>query len=108
MLELYADDAVWDLSPSVLDQSPIRGREAIRAYFDGLWARWASFRIDVLDVEPAADGVVASIEIDGVGRGTSVPTRQRFAHRLRFDGEKIARVEQFASATEARAAGGAG
>jgi ketosteroid isomerase-like protein len=37
MLEMYAVDAVFDVSRVMLDENPRQGHEDIRAYWDQMW-----------------------------------------------------------------------
>jgi ketosteroid isomerase-like protein len=76
MLDLYTDDAVFDVSNVFADVAPLRGHEEIRRYWRTLRETWDGLRFDplagydlgenrvVVDQRMWATGTHSKIEID--------------------------------------------
>jgi ketosteroid isomerase-like protein len=76
MLDMYAEDAVFDVSAVFTDVAPMHGSQAIRRYWQTLRETWDGLRIDpqqgfdlgegrfVIDQRMWAKGTRSGLEID--------------------------------------------
>ena len=81
MLEMYADDAVFDVSAVFTDDPPVRGHaDMLRA-----WTKWrevwgGGFRTEPLEMLDLGDGrYVLELRLWGKGTRSGVEVEQRFA-----------------------------
>jgi ketosteroid isomerase-like protein len=98
MQDMYAEDAVWDISAVFTDVSPIRGHESLRRYWDEVWETWEGVRMDPLEVFDVGDGrYVVDVRLWGKGKRSGVEVDQRFAYlyTLRPEDEKVVRAQLF-------------
>ena len=92
MEEMYAEDALFDVSAVFTDVAPMRGKENIRRYWYELRETWAGLRLDPLEVLDVGDGrYVADLRLWGRGKRSGVEVEQRFAflYTVRPDGKVI-------------------
>jgi ketosteroid isomerase-like protein len=92
MAELYAEDALFDVSAVFTDVPPMRGMEDIRRYWYELRETWAGLRLDPVEVLDVGDGrYVADLRLWGKGRQSGAEVEQRFAflYTVRPDGKVI-------------------
>jgi len=98
MLELYAEDAVFDVSAVFSDDAPVRGHENMRRAWKRLQETWGGgMRIDPLELRELDDGrYVLDLRLWGKGTRSGAEVDQRFAflYDLRPDG-KISRARLF-------------
>jgi ketosteroid isomerase-like protein len=96
MLEMYAEDAVFDVSAVFRDVVPVRGHRDILRYWKELRETWGGgMRTDPLDVLELGDGrYVLDLRLWGKGTRSGVEVDQRlaFLYAFRPDG-KIIRAE---------------
>ena len=87
MLEMYAEDAVFDTSEVFTDVAPVRGHEAMLRYWRELRETWGgglrSDPLEVLDV--GAGQIVLGVRLWGKGTRSGVEIDQRFAFLYSFD-----------------------
>ena len=98
MQDMYAEDAVWDISAVFTDVAPIRGHESLRRYWDEVWETWEGVRMDPLEVFDVGDArYVVDVRLWGKGKRSGVEVDQRFAYlyTLRPDDEKVIRAQLF-------------
>jgi ketosteroid isomerase-like protein len=98
MQDMYAEDAVWDISGVFTDVSPIQGHESLRRYWDEVWETWEGVRMDPLEVFDIGDGrYVVDVRLWGKGKRSGVEVDQRFAYlyTLRPEDEKVIRAQLF-------------
>ena len=96
MQEMYAEDAVWDVSAVFTDVAPMRGREKLRRYWDEVWETWEGVRMDPLEVFDVGEGrYVVDVRLWGKGKRSGVEVDQRFAYlyTFRLDDEKVIRAQ---------------
>ncbi|HXF01245.1 MAG TPA: nuclear transport factor 2 family protein [Solirubrobacterales bacterium] len=96
MQNLYAEDAVWDISGVFTDVAPMQGHESLRRYWDEVWETWEGVRMDPLAVFDVGDGrYVVDVRLWGKGKRSGVEVDQRFAYlyTLRPEDEKIIRAQ---------------
>ncbi len=80
MEELYAEDAVFDVSAVFTDVAPMQGKQNIRRYWHELRETWAGLRLDPVEVLDAGNGhYVADLRLWGKGRRSGAEVEQRFA-----------------------------
>src|SRR4051812_40361753 len=75
MMDMYTPDAEVDLSRLLPDESVLRGRAQISAYYDRMWETWSGFGWTPKECLELGDGeyaVVASVDAEGRGSGTPV------------------------------------
>jgi ketosteroid isomerase-like protein len=92
MLDLYADDAVFDVSAVFTDVEPMHGRSAIRDYWGTFRQTWDNIRVDPLEAYDVGDGrLVIEIRVWAKGTRSGLGVDQRFAmiYAFRPDDEKI-------------------
>jgi ketosteroid isomerase-like protein len=97
MLEMYAEDAVLDVSAVFTDVAPMRGHENMRRYWNELRETWGGgMRLDPLEVLDVGDGrYVVDLRLWGKGTRSGIEVDQRFAflHTLRLEDGKIIRAQ---------------
>jgi ketosteroid isomerase-like protein len=107
MLEMYAEDAVFDMSAVFTDDAPVRGHRDIVRYWMELRETWGGgMRLDPLDLVDLGDGrYVLDLRLCGTGTRSGIEVDQRFAflYDLRPDG-KIIRARLFPDVPTATAA----
>jgi ketosteroid isomerase-like protein len=98
MLEMYAEDAVFDLSAVFTDAAPARGHENMRRYWMELRETWGGgMRLDPLELLQLDDGrFVLDVRLWGKGTRSGIEVNQRsaFLYDLGEDG-KIIRARLF-------------
>jgi len=94
LLALTTPDVEW---PNVLDNSVLRGRKQLRAYWESLW-KLAVPRVVPRDFVEEGDHVVVAAEIEVFGPdGKSLAPPSIGIHRFTFQGNLVARLETFRS-----------
>jgi ketosteroid isomerase-like protein len=93
MLEMYAEDAVFDVSAVFTDVAPTQGYEDMLLYWKELRETWGGgMRTDPLEVLDLGDGhYVLDVRLWGKGTLSGVEIDQRFAflYTFRPDGKVI-------------------
>lgn len=93
MMEMYAEDAVFDVSAVFTDDEPVRGHENLRRSWKKLQETWGGgMRLDPLELLDLGDGrYVLDLRLWGEGTRSGVGVDQRFAflYDLRPDGKII-------------------
>jgi ketosteroid isomerase-like protein len=95
MEEMYAEDALFDVSAVFTDVAPMRGKENIRRYWYELRETWAGLRLDPVEVLDVGDGrYVADLRLWGKGKRSGAEVEQRFAilYTFRSDDAKAIRI----------------
>lgn len=108
MLEMYAQDAVFDVSAVFTDVAPVRGHDGMRTYWRELRETWGGLRLDPFEVLDVGRGrYVVDLRLSGEGRRSGVDVGQRFAFLYSFGREdgKVVRAELFPDLAAAIAAG---
>jgi ketosteroid isomerase-like protein len=96
MLEMYAEDAVFDMSAVFTDVAPTRGHQDIRRYWMELRETWQGIRLDPLEVFDVGDGrYVVDLRLWGKGRRSGAEVDQRFAclYTFRLEDRKVLRAQ---------------
>ncbi len=107
MLELYSDDATFDVSEVFTDVSPMHGREEIRRYWGTLRETWDGLRIDPLGGFDVGKGrVVIDQRVWAKGTRSGIGIDQRFAmlYTIRPEDRKITHAKLFPDVEAAVAA----
>jgi ketosteroid isomerase-like protein len=107
MLEMYAEDAVFDVSSVFVDVAPVHGHEDMLRYWRELRETWGWMRTDPLELLELEDGrFVLEILLSGRGTRSGVEADRRvaFLYTLRRDG-KVIRAELYPDVAAALAAG---
>jgi ketosteroid isomerase-like protein len=107
MEEMYAEDAVFDVSAVFIDVAPVRGRGNMRTYWAELRETWRGLRTEPLEVLDVGHGrYVLHLRIWGEGRESGAAVDQRFAflYTLRPEDNKIIRAKLFPDVETAIAA----
>jgi ketosteroid isomerase-like protein len=93
MLEMYAEDAVFDMSAAFTDDAPVRGHQNMRRNWKKLRETWGGgMRLDPLELLDLGDGrYVLDLRLWGKGTRSGVEVDQRFAflYDFRPDGKLI-------------------
>ena len=96
MLEMYAEDALFDVSAVFTDVEPMQGSKDIRGYWETLRETWDSLRIDPLEGFVLADGwVVIDQRMWAKGTRSGIGVDQRFAmlYTIRPEDKKIVHAQ---------------
>jgi ketosteroid isomerase-like protein len=95
MEEMYADDAVFDVSAVFTDVAPMRGKDSIRRYWYELRETWDGLRLDPVEVLDVGDGrYVTDLRLWGKGKRSGAEVEQRLAmlYDIRSEDGKVIRV----------------
>jgi ketosteroid isomerase-like protein len=98
MLDVYAEDAEFDISTIFIDTPPFRGHASMRRYWRATWEAWEGVRMDPVEVLELGGGrFVVDVRFWGKGKRSGVEVDQRFAYlyTLREVDEKIVRCQLF-------------
>lgn len=88
MEEMYAEDAVFDVSAVFIDAAPLRGKDQIRRYWHELRETWSGLRLDPVELLDLGDGhYVADLRLWGKGNRSGAEVEQRFAQLYTFNPE---------------------
>ncbi len=88
MEEMYAEDAVFDVSAVFTDVAPLHGKESIRRYWHELRQTWAGMRLDPVEVLDVGGGFyVAEVRLWGEGKRSGAGVEQRLAMLYSFRAE---------------------
>jgi ketosteroid isomerase-like protein len=81
MLELYAEDAVFDMSAVFTDSEPARGHQDMRRAWHELRETWGGgIRADPIELFDVGDGrYVLDVRLWGKGTRSGIEIDQRFA-----------------------------
>jgi ketosteroid isomerase-like protein len=104
MQAMYAEDAVFDVSPVFTDQAPARGHENMRRYWNEMWEVWGGLRLDPIEAFDVGDGrYVVHVRLWGKGKRSGAEVDQHFAflYTVRAEDEKILRAQLFPDVAEA-------
>ena len=98
MLEIYAEDAVFDVSAVFTDVAPTHGHQDMLRYWKELRETWGGgMRADPLELLDVGDGrYVLDVRLWGTGTLSGIAIDQRFAflYTFRPDG-KVIRAQLF-------------
>jgi ketosteroid isomerase-like protein len=111
MLEMYAEDAVFDVSKVFTDVEPIHGSENIRSYWATLRETWDGVRIDPLaGFDVGNDRVVIDQRMWAKGTRSGIGVDQRFAmlYEIRPADQKCVSAQLFPDVETAMAAAESG
>jgi ketosteroid isomerase-like protein len=93
MEEMYAEDALFDVSAVFTDVAPMRGKENIRRYWHELRETWEGLRLDPVEVLDVGDGrYVADLRLWGKGKRSGAEVEQRLAFLYTFEDGKAIRI----------------
>ena len=109
MLELYAEDAVFDVSRVFTDVAPLRGTDEIKRYWKTLRETWDDLRLDPIRAFDVGDGrAVVEQRLWATGTRSKIEVDQRIAmlYAFRPNDQKITRVMLYADVETALAAAG--
>jgi ketosteroid isomerase-like protein len=102
MLEIYAEDAVLDVSRIFLDENPRQGREDVRAYWDQMWDISGGMRGDPVEVLDVGDGrYVVVVAFGMVGKLSGVDVTGSAALLCTLCDGLIARLDLFTDREQA-------
>ena len=80
MQEMYAEDAVFDVSAVFTDSEPVRGHAPMRSFWHELRETWAGLRVEPLEVLEVGGGrYVVDLRLSGRGRQSGLDVGQRMA-----------------------------
>ena len=92
MQEMYAEDAVFDVSAVFTDVAPMKGHQNMRRYWSEMRETWDGIRQDPMEAFDVGDGrYVVDLRLWGKGHQSGVEVDQRFAmlYTFREDGKAI-------------------
>jgi ketosteroid isomerase-like protein len=107
MLELYTDDAVFDVSRVFTDVAPLQGSTNIRSYWGTLRETWDGLRFDPLKAyDVGGNRLVVEQRMWATGTQSKIQVDQRLAmlYAIRPEDGKVARAVLFPDVEAAIAA----
>jgi ketosteroid isomerase-like protein len=103
-VSFFAPDVEWDFS-ALPGEGVVRGRDALRAYFEGLGQVWAEMTNDIEKIEEVGEGrviVLARLRARGLRSGVDVDAPVAYLWEIR-DGSPV-RIRLFFDRDEAQRA----
>ncbi len=91
MLELYAEDAIFDVSAVFTDVAPVQGHVDIRRYWATLQETWKGIQIEPLEAWDLGNGwlvIDQRMSVEGQRSGAGASQRLAMLYRLRPDDHK--------------------
>jgi ketosteroid isomerase-like protein len=107
MQDMYAPDAVFDVSAVFTDVRPKQGHGEMREYWNEMQEVWSGVRLDPLEAFDVGDNrYVIDLRLSGQGQRSGAEVEQRFAmlYTLRPEDGKVLRAELYADVDAAEAA----
>ncbi len=93
---------IWNATGELLDQKlHYNGRDEVWGYLRSLDESFGQVRADVDSIEEVGNLVVARVHLHSVGRSSGAQADFLFSSVARFDGGRIARVENYVDHDEA-------
>jgi len=93
---------IWNATGELLDQKlHYNGRDDVWGYLRSLDESFGQVRADVDSIEEVGNLVVARVHLHSVGRSSGAQADFLFSSVARFDGGRIARVENYVDHDEA-------
>jgi ketosteroid isomerase-like protein len=93
---------IWNAAGELLDQKlHYNGRDEVWGYLRSLDESFGQVRADVDSIEEVGNLVVARVHLHSVGRSSGAQADFLFSSVARFDGGRIARVENYVDHDEA-------
>lgn len=80
MLDLVESDFELHLGEHLLDEDLYAGAEQLTVYVDGLATTWEQFALELEELIPAGDQVVALVRTRATGGGSGIDVDARIAH----------------------------
>ena len=103
-IELYAPDAELTPPASWVEAGTIKGRPAIRRFFEGLKEAWAGEDVAVLrEVSRSGEEVVAQMDWQVQGRSSGIGTHLEITNINTIEGGRIVRQRHYLDHAEALA-----
>ena len=101
-IELYAPDAELTPPASWVEAGTIKGRPAIRRFFEGLKEAWAGEDVAVLrEVSRSGEEVVAQMDWQVRGRSSGIGTHLEITNINTIEGGRIVRQRHYLDHAEA-------
>jgi ketosteroid isomerase-like protein len=99
----YADPAiVWNPT----EELPTEGHDAVRSSLEYWKREWQDYELTTEELVDNGDRVVATVRLQGRGRGSGVEIDARFYDVFTLRDGKIVRMDQFTERSEALGAAG--
>ena len=98
MLDMYAEDGVFDVSAVFTDVAPMRGHQNMLRYWNELRETWEGIRTDPVEMLDLGDGrYVLDLRLRGKGRRSGAEVDQRFAflYTIRLEDRKVISAQLF-------------
>lgn len=98
MLDMYAEDGVFDVSAVFTDVAPMRGHQNMLRYWNELRETWEGIRTDPVEMLNLGDGrYVLDLRLRGKGRRSGAEVDQRFAflYTIRLEDRKVISAQLF-------------
>jgi uncharacterized protein (TIGR02246 family) len=103
-IELYAPDAELTPPASWVEAGTIKGRPAIRRFFEGLREAWAGEDVAVVrEVSRSGEEVVAQMDWQVRGRSSGIDTHLEITNINTIEGGRIVRQRHYLDHAEALA-----
>ena len=101
-IEFFDPEIEYHDAPGLPGGGVHRGRDAFRRHAEGYIEAWSKSRVEIEEIRPVGDRVVARIRYVGVGRATGIQVEtQGFGVVYEFREGRCLRVWQFADHAEA-------
>lgn len=109
MLDMYAEDAVFDVSAVFADVEPMQGRSNIRRYWSTLRETWDGLRIDPLEGFDLGQGRVVIDQrmwVKGTRSGIGIDQRVAMLYTIRPRDRRVTHATLYPDVPTALAAAG--
>jgi ketosteroid isomerase-like protein len=106
VFKLIDPDVVSTQFPEQVDTRPYYGHDGVREVMIEWIGTWDDYEIELLDLRPVGEAVVASLHQRGRGKGSGAAMEGDVWFVWRLRGGRIVRWQMFSSEAEALAAAG--
>jgi ketosteroid isomerase-like protein len=104
--EMFDPGIVFVLGPDFPDAGSYVGLDELRQYMRGFLEPWVRLTIEVEEIRPAGDTVLAAVRQRGTGGESGVATELPYFQVWWFRGDRVVRLENFRHEADALEAAG--
>jgi ketosteroid isomerase-like protein len=102
LVEFFDSEVEWHDAPSLPGAAVFHGREALARHVEDYLDAWAESRVEIEEISPVGDRVLARIRYVGVGRQSGIGLEDNAVTAV-YDlrGRRILRVRHFVDESDA-------
>jgi ketosteroid isomerase-like protein len=106
ILALFDPECEVVFQPDVPEPGPFHGHAELRQWAEGFLGAWESHHVEVVEIVPAGDSVVAGLHLVGRGIGSGLETDDTNTSVFAIREERIVRWQNFNERADALEAAG--